>query len=127
MKYKIKQFKRLALASLCLFLLTIPTTTAFAQSETSDSSGVGVILFWLLCCGGILVINGLMLLWVWSDANNRGSNGVAWSIIVFIFGILGLLAYLVMRPQGQLLNCPECGKKKPITQPICPHCGKRVV
>lgn len=115
---------RLPIALLAFLASIIPTSVVFAQTESEDTGG-GIGL--LLCCGVILVINIALLVWVWNDANNRGSNGIVWSIIVLIFGVLGLLLYFIARPQGQLIACPDCGKKKPITQAICPHCGRRVV
>lgn len=83
-----------------------------------------------VCIGGallFLIINIAILIWVIRDAQARGSSAGAWVIIVLLFGVLGLLAYLVARPKGKLVPCPECGKQKPITDTICPHCGKRVV
>ena len=104
-----------------LLLLMLPTAV-FAQSD--DAGGA------VLCFGGILVwlvINIAILVWVIRDAQSRGASAGAWVVIVILFGILGLLAYLVARPKGKLVPCPECGKQKPITDAICPHCGKRVV
>src|SRR5690554_4835998 len=101
-----------------LALLVTPQLT-FAQgvSSGSDGGGGGVLLF----CGAVLLLNIAILAWVVQDANNRGSSAGAWLIIVLIFGILGLLAYLVARPQGKLRECPQCGRKKPIRDQVCPH------
>jgi hypothetical protein len=82
-----------------------------------------------LCLFGlaILVVNILLLVWVAKDAQARGTSAGAWVVIVLLFGILGLLVYLVARPKGRLVACSNCGKNKPIADPICPHCGTRVI
>lgn len=82
-----------------------------------------------LCIGFLIymAINVAILVWVVKDAQARGTSPGAWLIIVLLFGLLGLLAYMIARPKGKLVSCPECGKKKPISDAICPHCGRRVV
>jgi len=116
--------KAIALLSLAfVFLLTL-NGVAFAQDdEGATVAGVS----YLVCCGIFLLVNILILVWVVQDANNRGTSAGAWLIIVLIFGILGLLAYLVARPQGKLVPCPNCGRSKPIRDQVCPHCGARVL
>ena len=89
----------------------------------------GDALFGVGFCGiGIVVLalNIALLYWVYKDAEKRGASAGGWLIVVFLFGLLGLLVYLIARPKGKLVPCPECGKQKPITDAICPHCGKRV-
>lgn len=77
---------------------------------------VGIVLFW-----------GLPIVYVLRDSSKRGASTLAWGCLVFLFGVLGLLVYLVARPQGRLVKCPKCAREKPIRDPICPHCGERVV
>jgi hypothetical protein len=96
---------------------------ALAQSEDGDALG-GLSL--TVCCGAVVLINIAILVWVIQDANNRGTGAGAWLLIVLIFGFLGLLAYLVARPQGKLVDCPNCGRKKPIRDQVCPHCGYKI-
>jgi len=108
-----------------LFALFVTPQLAFAQSGSGDDTILGVS--YLLCCGAILLLNIALLVWVIKDAQNRGASAGAWVFIVFLFGLLGLLAYLVARPQGKLVDCPNCGRKKPIRDQVCPHCGARVV
>lgn len=101
------------------FLLPSP---AYAQSGNGSGGASCLSIFIILA-----VINIAILVWVIKDAQSRGASAGAWLVIVLLFGILGLLAYLVARPKGKLVPCPECGKQKPITDAICPHCGRRVV
>jgi len=109
------------LGMMAILSLLLPTTV-FAQS--GDSGGTVALCGVLIV---LLVINIAILVWVVKDCQKRGASAGAWLVIVLLFGVLGLLAYLVARPKGKLVPYPECGKEKPITDPICPHCGKRVV
>jgi ABC-type transport system involved in multi-copper enzyme maturation permease subunit len=109
-----------ALGLATIAFLMFPSTV-YAQS---DDAGAAVLC---LCGLGFLIVNIAILVWVIKDAQARGTSAGAWLIIVLLFGVFGLLAYLVARPKGKLMPCPACGKMKPIVDPICPHCGKRVV
>jgi uncharacterized protein YhhL (DUF1145 family) len=109
------------LGIMAILFLLLPTAV-LAQSE--DTGGTVAICGILVV---LLAINIALLVWVVKDAQNRGTSAGAWLVIVLLFGVLGLLAYLIARPKGKLVSCPECGKQKPITDAICPHCGKRVV
>ena len=44
-----------------------------------------------------LVLAGVAAFWVYNDANTRGMNAVVWAILTFLFLIIGLPAYLIMR------------------------------
>jgi MFS family permease len=94
--------------------LLLPTAV-LAQNDNTGAFGTGALCFGLIIG---LVINIAILVWVTKDAQKRGSSAGAWLVIVLLFGILGLLAYLVARPKGKLVPCPECGKEKQITDPI---------
>ncbi|MCK9597666.1 MAG: PLDc N-terminal domain-containing protein [Sphaerochaeta sp.] len=107
---------------LAVILVLLVPSIALAQG---DDSGSGL-------CGGIMIFGGLalnvaLLLWVAQDARKRGASGCGWLIVVFLFGLLGWLVYLIARPQGNLAACAFCGQMKPIPMAVCPHCGRRVV
>ena len=79
--------------------LLLPTAV-FAQSE--DTGGAVAL------CGiaiGIvaLAINIALLVWVIKDAKKRGARAGCWFVIVLLFGVFGILVYLVARPKGKLL------------------------
>jgi hypothetical protein len=103
--------------------LTLLLPTVILAQGGDDAGGIGCVTIVLV----FLIINIAILVWVVRDAQSRGASAGAWLVIVLLFGVLGLLAYLVARPQGKLVPCPECGKRKPIADAICPHCGIRVV
>jgi len=54
----------------------------------------------LMCCGIIILIDILIMVWVYKDANRRGESGAKWLIIVLITGILGLIIWLLVRPKA---------------------------
>ena len=61
--------------------------------------------------------------WVYSDARSRGINPVPWAILTFLALIIGLPLYLLLRPRGDLTECPRCMKRRLGTLNTCPHCG----
>jgi|SRR3972149_6612619 len=114
-------------ASVCITFLTttIPLGAVYAKPLNDNNGGLlgGSTLF--ICCALVLILNIALLAWVAKDANSRGTSAGAWLLIVLLFGLLGLLAYLVARPQGRLIACPNCSRQRPITSLVCPHCGYR--
>jgi hypothetical protein len=53
-----------------------------------------------------IVIRILILIWVYKDAEKRGTSGVMWLIIVFLLGIIGLIIYLIVRPKVPVMPPP---------------------
>jgi hypothetical protein len=47
---------------------------------------------------GILVLNVILVIWVVNDAKKRDAHPVVWGIVVFLFGIIGWIIYLLTRP-----------------------------
>jgi tetrahydromethanopterin S-methyltransferase subunit D len=83
-------------------------------------------------CSGFLIfiviaaiaINVAILVWVARDAKARGmDSAVLWMLLVFFLGLIGLVIYLLARPQGNMVPCPNCGNKKLQASVKCPHCG----
>lgn len=89
------------------------------------------------------IIALLIAIWVASDANKRGMNGVAWAIGVFFLCIVFLPIYLIVRkpllaqqpygypPPGQQPPppghfCSNCGTPVQPGVKFCPNCGKPV-
>ena len=75
------------------------------------------------------IIELLIAIWVATDANKRGMNGVAWAIGVFFLCIVFLPIYLIVRKP--LLSYPPPGTppyNPPPTsgQHFCSHCGAPV-
>ena len=83
------------------------------------------------CCGtfifipiALLALSIALLVWVARDAKARGlDNAVLWMLLVFCTNLIGLIIYLLSRPQGNLYPCPNCGNKRLQASVKCPHCG----
>jgi hypothetical protein len=83
------------------------------------------------CCGTFifipivfLALSIALLVWVARDAKARGmDNAVLWMLVVFFLNLLGLLIYVLSRPQGFLVPCPNCGNQRLQASVRCPHCG----
>jgi hypothetical protein len=71
-----------------------------------------------LVCLALATIQVGGALWAGTDANERGSNGLLWAIVVLFTGVVGLVLYLVLRSAGG--NAP-----RPATPPICSAIGGR--
>jgi uncharacterized protein with PQ loop repeat len=71
-----------------------------------------------------IVLNIALLVWVARDSKSRGmDNSVVWMILVMFTGLLGLVIYLFSRPQGDLVQCPNCKNNRMQASAKCPHCG----
>ncbi len=98
-----------------LGLMVLATASIGADGDLGCLLWPAVLLVWLLPVDYVVM-----------DARRRGVSSVAWGLAVCIFWLPGLLVYLVARPQGKLIKCWQCGRKKPIRDMICPHCGTQV-
>jgi hypothetical protein len=66
----------------------------------------------------------LLPTWVYADARERGVPRAAlWSFLVLVSLFLGLVVYLIARPEAPgALRCPECAREVN-GGAFCPHCG----
>lgn len=94
---------------------------------------------------GLIVIYALSILWVVRDARMRGTDSKVWGIVAIV-PIVGLIAYLLMRPsmllidkdeqelevalkQRQLMKygeCANCGYPVREDYIVCPSCQTRL-
>lgn len=114
------------LAALC----SIPLL-AFAQDSGDAAAGAASGLAGCGCCGTfiaipitVVVLNIALLVWVARDAKARGmDSAILWMLLVFCTSIVGLIIYLLSRPKGDLVRCPNCNNQKLQAAMRCPHCG----
>jgi len=83
------------------------------------------------CSGAILILpvlffalNIALLVWVARDAKARGMDSAAlWMLLVMFTSVVGLLIYLLSRPQGTMTTCTHCNNQRLQASAKCPHCG----
>lgn len=106
---------------------------AFQREQTRDGCNLfaASTLAGCGCCSTFIAIpiilfalNVALLVWVARDAKARGmDSSVLWMLLVLVTSFIGLIIYLLSRPQGNLIPCPNCNNKKLQAAVRCPHCG----
>lgn len=116
-----------------LAFLPIASGISLAEnaSDPNDASGCAA-------CGGcglfggllilipisVLVLNIALLVWVARDAKARGmDSAVLWMVLVMLTSVVGLIIYILSRPQGNLIRCQSCNNERLQASAKCPHCG----
>jgi len=136
--------KKLSIVGLIIVGLSLVMSSAVMAQDPYDFSsyetdaGALAILGGIMCILPIiwLVIAILIAIWVYRDAEKRGSSGALWLVIVIFTGIIGLIIWLVVRPPiggkpasaepaGSGRMCPSCGRPIPMDARVCPYCGKK--
>lgn len=112
-----------------LGLASLNSTAAFAQGRRGDEqaacaacaalSGIGLLIPVV-----IFALNIALLVWVARDAKSRGmDSSVLWMFLVMFTSVIGLLIYILSRPQGNLVQCQHCNNNRLQASAKCPHCG----
>ena len=121
------------LVTILIGLLSLVAISASASAaDASDAAGWALFGLGLLCIIPIIIfiIGILIAIWVYRDAEKRGSSGVLWLIIVLLTSIVGLIIWLVVRPpiggekKEPERRCPNCGRGIPNDARVCPYCNK---
>ncbi len=111
-------------------LLFLGMSNLLAEDSDTDkaANAAGALIGGTCGCVMCLVVCAIWIalaVWVYKDAKSRGMDNAMLLTIVTIFtGVLGLIIYLLMRPKGNLMNCPHCQKKRLEGSAKCPHCGQ---
>jgi hypothetical protein len=92
----------------------------------------GIMAVYIGIAIAFIIINIVLLIWVYRDAQKRNMNAAVWLLIVFVTGCIGCCIYLIVRePEGtpQTYYKPEPTLGSPPPPPItgsarfCPSCG----
>ncbi|MDD5779118.1 MAG: zinc ribbon domain-containing protein [Candidatus Thermoplasmatota archaeon] len=136
-------YNRLLVAGLAVLVCMGMLGTAAAQDDfdTEDWELFGGLFAGALCFFWIImfVIWIAIGVWMYKDAEKRGKSGALWLIIGLLFGIIGLIVWLIVRPpepsfyeskaqereEKPRRSCPECGREIPLDANTCPYCGKK--
>jgi len=94
------------------------------SDDASPLAACGCLGFFGVFMLAMLALNIALLIWVARDAKSRGmDNSILWMILVMLTGLIGLIIYLCVRPQGNLVACAQCQNKRLQVSAKCPHCG----
>ena len=108
-------------------LLLVYSSALFAQNQENPlaaAAGCGVCSSLLFIPIALIALNIALLVWVARDAKARGmDSAVLWMILVMFTSVIGLLIYVLSRPQGNLIQCPHCQNQRLQASARCPHCG----
>ena len=132
--------KKLSIFLLVCVLFSIALTNIAFAVEGDSTININEVVWWnfwglgIAFCIAIIVVFIVIILiavWVYKDAEKRGSNGALWLIIVMLTGIIGIIIWLIVRPpigghpkQSERM-CPNCGRPIPMDANICPYCGRK--
>lgn len=127
MSYFLAKAKKTLYILLFLVFYNVPLVYAADDPISSCGESIGQACGTLFLIIIILTILGIALcVWVYRDAQSRGMNGaVLWMLLVWFTSVIGLIIYLLSRPQGEMVQCPHCGNNRLDVSLICPHCGYR--
>lgn len=111
-------------------------TVSAADEDWEKAWGAWWVFSGALCVIPILlfIVWLFICVWVYRDAEKRGKNGALWLIICLLFGIIGLIIWVIVRPpetsfyekkRDTRRSCPDCGREIPFDANICPYCGKK--
>jgi uncharacterized protein len=85
--------------------------------------GLGCVLTIITAVAGFAV-HVFMMVFAYKDGKARGDqNSVLWLVLIFFFPLVGFIVYMVARPKGDLVPCPNCKQKKLDVLMKCPHCS----
>lgn len=70
----------------------------------------------------LLLIGILIAIWVYKDAEARGESGVLWLLVVLVTNFIGLIVWLVVRPEKKEAKSRRESKPKTETK-YCTNCG----
>jgi hypothetical protein len=65
----------------------------------------------------------VLVTWHQLRTGRRGWRAFAWSAFTFLMGFAGAVSYVIAHWDKRTEPCPDCRKRRPISQAACPHCN----
>lgn len=90
---------------------------------------LGVLLALNLLIRGLPILIGVAVLlgppiWVYLDGTKRGlDRAPLWALLVLLSNVVGLVIYLIARPDAELRSCKHCGANLRPEWRVCASCG----
>ena len=87
----------------------------------------GIVISIIL--GGLVSIAWMALfvllgIWTYRDAQNKGMNGILWTVVVLLVpSLIGLIVYLIVRMDNQKVVCSNCNQSVNGKNKFCSNCG----
>ena len=120
--------------SLFLLIFAVSSTLVFAQSDEDAAAGAacgimacGMLFYFLIIAvmiGISVTIIVLIFKFIKKDALARGMPNATAMPWLALAGLMGLLIYVLIRPQGNVMPCPACGQQRMQGLQTCPHCAR---
>jgi len=68
-----------------------------------------------------LLLGAIALVWA-RLAHFSWEQALAWTAFVLAFNIAGLITFRLVADWAVRVPCPQCGRKRPVEENVCPHC-----
>jgi hypothetical protein len=110
---------------LCISLLL---SLIFPIDEIRNPWGISSELFaiQIIVCFVLLILKLIIVFWIYKATMEKGMpSPPTWSLMALFFTFITLLLYYYNKPDGELVECQICGKKKLDILCECPHCKVR--
>ncbi len=123
-----KQLTRQAFSMLFILSLSIPILAdAGPPAGACGVMGCAVIVYLLILAVALAIGIGIVVFifkWIKKDARSRGMPNADSICFLALLGLLGLLIYVLTRPQGNVMPCPSCGQPRMQGLARCPQCNQ---
>jgi hypothetical protein len=72
-------------------------------------------------CVASLIFAGVAFLWA-RRVNLPYKRAGLWTAFVLAFNLAGLITFRLVADWPVRVKCPQCGRKRPVEETLCPHC-----
>ena len=102
---------------------TLRRIVAYALIAMGVLWALGTLLHALPVLIGVAVLLGPPI-WVYLDGTKRGlDRAPLWALLVLLSNVVGLVIYLIARPDAVLRDCARCGAAMRPEWRVCARCG----